>query len=93
MSERLEAPDDDNPTWTAADFARARGPSLMTEVERAAFPNTGKRIGRPPSEAPKVPVKLRLDPDVVAAYKAKGPGWQTRMNADLKEAAQRRADQ
>jgi uncharacterized protein (DUF4415 family) len=26
-------------------------------------------------------VKLRLDADIVAHFKAGGPGWQTRMNA------------
>jgi uncharacterized protein (DUF4415 family) len=41
--------------------------------------------GRPKSEAPKVSVSLRLDPDVVAGFKADGPGWQTRMNAVLAE--------
>jgi hypothetical protein len=31
-----------------------------------------------------VPVKLRLDDDVVAALRATGPGWQTRINDMLK---------
>ena len=83
--------DDDNPEWTADDFAHSQLPESLPAEVLANFPNTLKRIGRPPSEAPKVPVKLRLDPDVVAAYKADGPGWQTRMNADLREAAQRRS--
>ena len=83
--------DPDNPEWTEEDFARARPIEEVLPPELlAAFPNIARRVGRPPSEAPKVPVKLRLDPDVVAAYKADGPGWQTRMNADLKDAAQRR---
>ena len=34
----------------------------------------------------KVPVTLRLDREVVEAFRAKGPGWQTRMNAALREA-------
>jgi uncharacterized protein (DUF4415 family) len=33
-----------------------------------------------------VPVTLRLDRDIVEAFKARGPGWQTRMNAALREA-------
>jgi uncharacterized protein (DUF4415 family) len=41
--------------------------------------------GRPKAEAPKVPVTLRVDPDVLAAYKASGPGWQTRMNEVLRK--------
>ena len=43
------------------------------------------RIGRPPKEAPKVAVKLRLDPDLLAVLKATGPGWQTRANRILRE--------
>lgn len=41
--------------------------------------------GRPPLEHPKQRVTLRLDPDVVAALRASGRGWQTRVNQALKE--------
>lgn len=41
--------------------------------------------------AQKAPVKqlvsLRLSPDVVAAFRATGPGWQTRMDEALRKAA------
>lgn len=50
--------------------------------------NTAKphaRMGRPPKDAPKVAVKLRLDPDLLAVLKATGPGWQTRANQILRE--------
>ena len=43
--------------------------------------------GRPKADNPKVAVSLRLDQDVVARFKASGPGWQTRMNRALREAA------
>ena len=33
----------------------------------------------------KEPVALRIDPDVLAAFRADGPGWQTRMNAVLRK--------
>lgn len=46
-----------------------------------------RRRGRPASENPKLPVKLRLDPDIVDAFKADGPGWQSRMNEALRKAA------
>lgn len=36
-------------------------------------------MGRPKLDAAKVAVTLRLDPDVLAAYKAKGPLWRERM--------------
>jgi uncharacterized protein (DUF4415 family) len=32
----------------------------------------------------KVPVTIRLDADIVDAYKAGGKGWQARMNDDLR---------
>lgn len=44
------------------------------------------RIGRPPSTAPlKVPTTIRFDADVLAALKATGKGWQTRVNAAMRE--------
>jgi len=30
-------------------------------------------------------VAIRLDTDVLGAFRAEGPGWQTRMNAALKQ--------
>lgn len=49
------------------------------------------RRGRPPLEHPKQAVKLRLDADVLAAYRATGTGWQTRINADLRKARKLKA--
>ncbi|MDR2165666.1 MAG: BrnA antitoxin family protein [Zoogloeaceae bacterium] len=41
--------------------------------------------GRPPRAAPrKAPVTLRLDVDLLAALKATGKGWQTRINEILR---------
>lgn len=42
-----------------------------------------KRAGRPPSAKPKVAVTIRYDQDIIEAFKAGGPGWQTRMNDAL----------
>ena len=80
--------DPDNPEWTEDDFARALGPESLPPEVLAAFPNTLKRLGRPPAapEVKKAEVKLRLDPDVLAAWRASGPGWQTRMNEALRRA-------
>ena len=44
------------------------------------------RRGRPPGST-KTQVSLRLDDDVIAAFRAEGPGWQSRMNAALRKAA------
>jgi uncharacterized protein (DUF4415 family) len=73
--------DRDNPEWTAADLRRAR-PSreVVPRIVEAYL----KRKGRPPvGEASKVQVTLRLDPAVIAHFKARGPGWQTRINEVL----------
>jgi uncharacterized protein (DUF4415 family) len=49
------------------------------------------RRGRPKSDSPKEAVSLRLDPDVVAHYRATGPGWQSRINEALRQAAKLKA--
>jgi uncharacterized protein (DUF4415 family) len=38
-------------------------------------------------ESPKQQISLRLDPDVIAAYKRTGKGWQGRINEILRKAA------
>lgn len=38
-----------------------------------------------PAEVTKTPIKLRLDPDIIDAFKASGRGWQTRMNDALRD--------
>jgi uncharacterized protein (DUF4415 family) len=50
-----------------------------------------RRRGRPLSgAAPKEPVTMRLDRDVLLrAYRATGKGWQSRINADLQKASKR----
>jgi uncharacterized protein (DUF4415 family) len=45
--------------------------------------------GRSKVENKGVPLTLRVDPDVLAAYKATGPGWEARMNAALARGAPR----
>lgn len=42
------------------------------------------RRGRPKIDNPKISVTVRYDADVVAAFKASGRGWQSRMNAALR---------
>lgn len=41
--------------------------------------------GRPKLETPKISTTLRLDADVIAQFKAKGPKWQTRINDALRD--------
>ena len=68
---------DDTVDW--AKGVRTQGGGVAATV-------TALRRTRGPNRNPtKEQVAIRLDPDVVRAFRAGGPGWQTRMNAALKE--------
>ena len=57
-------------------------PELTDEMlARTVF----KKAGRPRSTNPRQMISLRLPPDVVARWKATGPGWQTRMAKRLEK--------
>jgi uncharacterized protein (DUF4415 family) len=45
------------------------------------------KLGRPKKATPKQAVNIRLDPDVLAHFRATGPGWQSRINEALRKAA------
>lgn len=57
-------------------------PELTDEMLSRATVNKG---GRPVSANPRVLISLRLPADVLARWKATGPGWQTRMAEKLSE--------
>jgi uncharacterized protein (DUF4415 family) len=88
-----DTPDDEHPERTLEDFRRAR-PALEViaewfGAEAAEELRQGKVTvgpGRPPKPEPerKVNQTLRLDPDVIAAWRASGPGWQARINSVLR---------
>ncbi|MER9429947.1 BrnA antitoxin family protein [Mesorhizobium sp. M0408] len=74
----------ENPEWTEEDFRNARPfaeafPELAESIRRSR--------GRPALDNPKKQVTLRLDSDVVARFRAGGPGWQSRINEILRKAA------
>ncbi len=79
-------PDDENPEWTREDFKRAQpGPALIGEIfGPEAAEAVAQRRGRPRKATPKINQTLRLDADVVDAYRRQGRGWQTRINAVLR---------
>ena len=57
-------------------------------AEVAAFFETAKVIrkpGRPKAEKVKVPIAIRLSPEVLEYFKATGAGWQSRIDAALHE--------
>lgn len=84
---KLPPPDDydDNPEWTDADFAKARPASEVLPPEVVAL--LVRPRGRPPlgPDLRKLKVNLRLSPDVVAALRAGGAGWQTRAENLLRD--------
>jgi len=83
--QRMIASDPDAPEATDEQLAQAKPfTEAFPALAEAMRKNTG---GRPKAENPKVAVSLRLDQDVVARFKASGPGWQTRMNDALRDAA------
>lgn len=83
--QRMIASDPDAPEATDAQLSRAKP---FGEAFPALAENMRKNVGgRPKSENPKVAVSLRLDKEIIARFKAGGPGWQTRMNKALREAA------
>ena len=78
--------DPDAPPLTDAELAEFRPaaemlPQLLGQVRADELM---KRRGRPALAITKAAVSLRLDPDIVAAFKAGGDGWQTRMNDALR---------
>jgi uncharacterized protein (DUF4415 family) len=75
--------DPDNPEWTEEDHRRAKP---MPEKILDSFP---KMRGRPrkPLDEKKIQISIKLHPKVLNHFKAGGPGWQTRMEQVLIDAA------
>ena len=76
------------PSWVDPDDA----PDLSTPEWQAGFAEAdvyeGDKIvrrGRPPSAAPKISTTIRLSADVVDHFRQDGPGWQSRIDAALKD--------
>ena len=70
-------------TWVDPEDA----PELTAAFFQEAKLYKGNKIqarGRPKAATTKEPVKLRLDADVLAALRATGDGWQTRINEILR---------
>ncbi len=80
-------PDTDNPAWTAEDMAKAKpAGEVFTQLfsaERAVSLLTPR--GRPKSDVTKVRIGIRLSPEVIDHFKASGDGWQTLIDAALRQ--------
>ena len=83
-----ERTDDDAPEATAEWFAKARPASeVLADLlgNDAAREMLKPKRGRPALAQPKEHVNIRLDADVIGAFKGSGAGWQTRLNNALRE--------
>ena len=69
------------PVWVAPDDA----PDLSSREWAAKLAAAPVRRGRPPAPTRKVSTTIRLDADIVAAFRRQGEGWQTRVNAALRD--------
>lgn len=81
--QRMIADDPDDHEMTDEEFAHRVTPEDALPPGFLAAVRARRGPGRKPS---KLSVTLRLDPDVVEAFKADGPGWQSRVNSALREA-------
>ena len=75
-----------NKTSTVPDFDDDL-PDFGTPEWQKKFNKASVRRGRPKSDMTKVRTTLRLDPDILAAFRSGGPGWQSRINDALRKAA------
>ncbi len=60
-------------------------PDLSLDDWPDKFARATVRRGRPPVARPKVSTTIRLSQDVIDHFKAGGRGWQTRIDAALRE--------
>ncbi len=74
-SSKYGTPDHENPEWEKGGIAKAMRLKDLPEAMQLLL--TPKK-GRGPQKAPrKEPVSIRLSPDVLAALRSRGRGWQT----------------
>jgi uncharacterized protein (DUF4415 family) len=62
----------------------ARGEGRATTPEQIMARRAGLPVGSVKA-APKVSTTIRLSPEVIQAFRAAGDGWQTRIDAALKD--------
>jgi uncharacterized protein (DUF4415 family) len=74
--------DVDNPPLTDAELSRLRpAQEVIPDVLKLVRRFRGRQ------KAPtKRLISLRLDPDVIEHFRARGPGWQARINSTLRKA-------
>lgn len=92
MKPRKVVDDPDNPELDANFFARAKripdGPEALSAALRASAAEWRRRRGKQKAPTKRL-VSLRIDAEVLDAYRGTGKGWQTRIAADLARSARR----
>ena len=71
-----------NQEWVDPDDA----PDLSTPYWQEIIGAEEVTRGRPKIPNPKISTTLRLDVEVIEYFRSGGPGWQSRINAALREA-------
>ncbi len=80
----------DNPELTDEEIANLKPAREVLPPEFFEALAKRRRGQRGPQKAPtKVAVSIRLSRDVVEAFKAKGPGWQAKIDAALRASLRR----
>ena len=79
------AADPDSRELDAEWFSKARPASEVLPPEMYAALVAKRPRGRPKADETKVFTAIRLDADLLEAFKSTGKGWQTRVNAALRQ--------
>ncbi|OHV75921.1 BrnA antitoxin family protein [Rhizobium sp. LCM 4573] len=80
----------DSPPLTDEELARMRPAREVLPPEFfEAIEEMRRARGRPKMDAPKVAVTLRLEPEVLEKFKARGKDWRSAMAEELKKASRR----
>lgn len=81
---RIERPSAEEEVHIQTGMAADPDTRELSDAEMAQLKPIAQR-GRPPSPQPKIHTGIRLDADVLAAFKSGGRGWQTRIKDVLKD--------
>jgi len=71
-------------TWIDPDDAPELNDDFFERADEYVGQTLVKR-GRPLGSGTKISTTIRFDADILAAFRAAGPGWQSRMNEALRE--------
>lgn len=75
----------ENDEFIDPDFDPDTAPDLSQDGWPEQFAKAKVRRGRPPLENSKKSTTIRLSREVLDHFKADGPGWQTRIDAALRD--------